>query len=158
MATYPTITANKTYSVVTDTFTGYNHQLKIPDGMFYNMKNMTSIRYPMYSSRPQRCTLKKTFTKLQAIIAKDALYWVDDGKFYANGVEVQGLTLQTLKPTQLVSMGGYICIFPDKKWVNTMSLQIEYGDMGASYSNGLQGGSVTCSLCNSDGTVYTNTH
>lgn len=151
MANYPTISAGKTYSVVTDTFMGYNHQLKIPDGTFYNMKNMTSLRYPMLSSRPPRSTLNNTFTNLQAIIAKDALYWVDDGTMYANGLAT-GLTgLQTQKETQLVSMGAYICVFPDKKYINTMDLN-DYGSMGASWDN--SGGTVWCDMCNSEGTIY----
>ena len=199
MATLPEIKANKTYTVMTDTFMGYNHQLKIPDGMFYDMKNMTSLRYPMLSSRPPRGTYapvvseytQKTyklgehcthsgkmyrcttainvaeewkaehwtettyFANLQAIIAKDALYWVDSGILYANGEPTIMTGLQTAKETQLVSMGAYICIFPDKKYYNTMD-PTDSGSMEASWVNDEQGASVTCSMCHSDGTVYNN--
>lgn len=149
---YPKVSTHRTQRVVTDTFLGYDHQMKIQDGEWYDTGNLTNMRYPMFSPRPKRGTLERSFTKLQAIIAKDALYWVDNGTLYANGYET-GLTgLQTVQETQLVSMGAYICVFPDKKYINTMDLT-DYGDMGASWE---YTGSVTYSMCHQDGTIYSN--
>ena len=71
-------------------------------------------------------------------------------RIYANGYAT-GLTgLQTTKETQLVSMGAYICIFPDKKYINTQDLS-DYGDMGASWS---YTGTVVYTMCHQDGTYY----
>ena len=204
---YPTVKAHGTSRVVTDVFAGYNHKMRITDGTqgssgagaieWYDTRNLSCLRYPMFSPRPKRGTLNAIgeeyarkayavgdycthdgklyqcstaiaaaedwtaahwtlksapFTNLQAIIAKDALYWVDSGTLYANGY-VTGLTgLQTQKETRLVSMGAYILVFPDKKYINTMDLT-DYGDMGASWNNG--GGSVSYEMCHQDGTVYT---
>lgn len=149
---YPTLRTHRTQRVVTDTFAGYNHQMKIADGEWFDTKNLTTLRYPMMSPRPRRATLNSNFTKLHEIIAKDALYWIDNGTLYANGFAT-GLTgLQTLAETQLVSMGAYICIFPDKKYINTMDLT-DYGDMGAVWT---YTGTVTYSMCHQDGTIYEN--
>ena len=148
---YPRLTARQSTRVLIDTFAGYNHNMKIADGEFYATKNLTTQYYPMFANRPLRGLLNRSFTKLQAIIAKDALYWVDNGTLYANGYAT-GLTgLQTTKETQLVSMGAYICVFPDKKYINTQDLT-EYGDMGASWS---YSGAVTYTMCHQDGSYYT---
>ena len=151
MAYYPKLNSGRSTRTVTDAFRGYNHNLKIGDGEFYETENLTAEHYPMLANRRKRGRLSTVFTKLQAIIAKDALYWEDNGTFYSNGIAT-GLTgLQITKPTQLVSMGAYVCIFPDKKYINTAKLT-EYGDMGASWS---YSGSVTYTMCHQDGTYYT---
>lgn len=149
---YPRLSSRRSDRTITDTFAGYDHNMKIPDGEWYDTKNLTAMRYPMFSPRPKRATLDREFTKLHAIIAKDALYWIDNGTMYANGYAT-GLTgLQTTQESQLVSMGAYICVFPDKKYINTMDLT-DYGNMGASWE---YSGTVTYSMCHQDGTIYDN--
>jgi len=148
---YPQLSAQQSTRVMLDTFAGYNHNLRISDGEFYDTKNLTTEHYPMMANRRRRSSLDRSFTKLQAIIAKDALYWVDNGTLYANGYPT-GLTgLQTERETQLVSMGAYICVFPDAKYINTQDLS-DYGSMGASWS---YNGAVTYTMCHQDGTYYT---
>ena len=39
---------------VTEIFGGYNHNLRIGDGEFYDMKNLTSAYYPILSPRGKR--------------------------------------------------------------------------------------------------------
>ena len=151
MAYYPKLSQRGQTRMLIDTFAGYNHNMKIRDGEFYETKNLSTAHYPLLANRTERGRLANTFTNLQAIIAKDGLYWVDNGTLYANG-NATGLTnLQTEKETQLVSMGAYICIFPDKKYINTQKLS-EFGDMGAGWS---YSGSVTYTMCHQDGTYYT---
>ncbi|MBR1567054.1 MAG: hypothetical protein IJ649_09845, partial [Oscillospiraceae bacterium] len=72
---YPRLSAKASTRVLIDTFAGYNHNMKIADGEFYATKNLTTQYYPMFANRPRRGILNRSFTKLQAIIAKDALYW-----------------------------------------------------------------------------------
>lgn len=147
---YPVINQQKASRSVIDSFGGYNHNLRISDGQFYDTKNLTSQYFPLLANRPKRGVLSNSFTKLQAVIGKDALYWVDNGTLYANGVAT-GLTgLQTVKETQLVSMGAYICVFPDKKYINTLKTT-DFGDMGASWS---YTGTVVYTMCHQDGTIY----
>lgn len=150
---YPKLNQRSTRRVTTDTFLGYNHQMKIRDGEWYFTKNLTAMRYPMFSPRPKRGLLNDGFTRLQAIIAKDALYWVENGTLYANGYATGLTELQTAQETQLVSMGAYICIFPDKMYFNTMDTS-DYGSMGDSVR--LQNVSITYSMCHQDGTIYDN--
>ena len=98
---YPRINAQQSSRIVTDSFAGYNHNLKISDGLgssrrsapleLYNTKNLSTRRYPLLCPRVPRGTLTTQFTNLQAIIAKDALYWIDNGTLYANGLAT-GLT------------------------------------------------------------------
>lgn len=152
---YPKLNTRQGIRSMIDTFAGYNHNLRIADGEFYDTKNLTTKYFPMLANRSRRGVISghgnTPFSKLQAIIAKDALYWVDNGTLYANGAAT-GLTgLQTVKPTQLVSMGAYICVFPDAKYINTQKLT-EYGSMGASWS---YEGAVTYTMCHQDGTYYT---
>ena len=194
----PVLKAKNTTREFIDVFNGYVHKMKIKDGEFYETKNLTTAKYPLfatrnrrgtkqwttpaaydatktyplgsyvtYSDKMYRCTtaittaeawtaahwteVTKMFQNLQAIIAKDQLYFVDGGILYANGVPTALTGLQTTDPTQLVSMGAYICVFPDKKYINTLDLT-DYGNMGASVN---VTGSVTYSMCHQDGTIYT---
>jgi len=161
MPYYPRLSGGGSGRTLTEYFAGYNHNMRIRDGEFYETKNLSLQHYPLLSTRPHRGRITgyagsggtvTPFSNLQAIIAKDALYWVDNGTLYANG-NATGLTgLQTAKPTQLVSMGAYICIFPDNKYINTMDLT-DYGDMGADWSFT---GTVVYTQCHADGSYYPN--
>ena len=51
MPTYTTIPESTLTEQLTDTFGGYNHNLKIGDGEFYDMKNLTSDYYPLMGNR-----------------------------------------------------------------------------------------------------------
>ena len=194
---YPRLISRGVQRVVTDTFAGYDHVMKIPDGEWYNTQNLTCMRYPMFSPRPKRGTMglnvaaysntatyavgdhcthdnklyrcstaitiaeawnanhwtqvTSVFQNMQGIIAKDALYWVAGGTMYANGYPT-GLTGLSSGEKQLVSMGAYICVFPDKKYLNTMDLT-DFGSMEASWSDTQ---TVTYSMCHIDGTIYDN--
>ena len=72
--------------------------------------------------------------------------WADGGKLYYNGAEIVGLTL-TEGEKQLVSMGAYLLIWPDKKYLNTKDLT-DFGSLEASYESS---GTVTYLLCGADG-------
>lgn len=54
MPTYTTIPETAVTEQVTDTFGGYNHNLKIDDGEFYDMRNLTSDYYPLMGNRAAR--------------------------------------------------------------------------------------------------------
>ena len=146
-----------------DVFGGYNHNLRIGEGEFYETKNLTSDDYPILSPRPQRGVYNViTPENPCALIAKDALCYVDivtenneyGAKLYINGKEnaVAGLQLSSLKkdlPKRLVSMGSYIIIMPDKKWVNTTD--DTYGNIENTVTTGVGTNFIPCKL---DGTDY----
>lgn len=144
-----------------EVFKGYNHNLRIGDGEFYDMKNLTSTHYPVLSPRDKRGTYPYPEGSGEdhtpnGLIAKDALCYVDGTKLYINNKEVDGLVLLD-SPKQMVSMGAYIIIMPDKKYVNTKDFT-DMGNIEASYPS-VEGGTVTATyeMCKLDGTIYTDT-
>ena len=51
MAYLPELNELKTSRTVIDAFRGYNHNLRINESEFYDMKNMTASHYPILSPR-----------------------------------------------------------------------------------------------------------
>ena len=147
MPILPRLPQTETKRDLTDTFKGYNHRLKIKKGEFYDMINLSSTGYPMLSCRKKR-GLVQNMNEPQCLLAKENLAWIDAGKLYYSGEETP-LTVSSGEK-QMVSMGAYICIFPDKLFYNTADPD-DYGSMEASYSST---GSVSCTLCRMDGTEY----
>lgn len=148
MPTFPTLGTTARYRDVTDTFRGYNHVLRTGSGEFYDMKNLTNQFYPMLSCRAPRGTVS-SLTAPGGLIAKESLGYVDGGTLYYNGAAT-AVTGLTAGDKQLVSMGAYICIFPDKVYYNTAD-PADRGSMEAAYSST---GAVSYALCKLDGTEY----
>lgn len=141
--------ATSTSSV--DVFKGYNHNLRIGDGEFYDMKNLTSTYYPVLSPRGKRGTYVEA-SKPQGMIAKDALCYVDGSKFVINEHPIEmGLNDE---PKQLISMGAYVIIMPDKKYINTID-HTDMGDIEASFPS-TEGETITATyeMCKIDGALY----
>lgn len=57
MPTYTTIPVSSVSEDVIDTFGGYNHTLKIADGEFYDMTNLTSDYFPLMGNRANRSVI-----------------------------------------------------------------------------------------------------
>ena len=72
---------------MTTAFGGYNHKISCQDGEFFDMKNMTTAYYPMLSPRNKRGICRQ-FVNPFALLDKDSLAWIDDGKLYIDGEEV----------------------------------------------------------------------
>ena len=108
------------------------------------MENLWSGGYPALETRPRRSTAG-LLTKPYGVAEKDGLFWVDGNAMYANGVKT-GLVL-TEGDKQLVSMGAYLLVFPDKKYINTQRLT-EFGSMENVRESE---GTVTFSLCDGKG-------
>ncbi len=147
---YPKLAEMQTSRERTDVFLGYNHNLRIGEGEFYDMKNMTGDDYPVLSPRGKRGVYLPTeeYSNILGIIEKDTLAYIATRKsdtnatkatLYLNGyptelkVDIEYEDLGDGKkgkilPKQLVSMGAYIIILPDKKYINTKA-QAEYGDI-----------------------------
>ena len=144
---YPTLYSKDSSRQIVDVFKGYNHNLRIGDGEFFDMKNMTSDHYPVLSPRKQRGVYASPDSPT-GLIAKDALCYVEGTKFVINEYPVEmGLNDE---PKQLISMGAYVIILPDKKWVNTLDTT-QHGDIEAGWEST---GDVTFSLCTISGEAY----
>lgn len=126
MPTYPTIQETARSQQVTDTFGGYNHNLKIPEGEFYEMENLCGDDYPLLATRKRRNTLQAFGQNLQAMVSKgNELYYIAGYDsttktcgFYAGDEKVMDLVYAG-GSKRFVSMGAYLLIWPDKVWYNT---------------------------------------
>ena len=161
---YPTLQELNTSRQMIDVFGGYNHNLRIGEGEFYDMENLTSADYPVLSPRHPRgeyATIKSTpkvgeTMPSYGMIAKDALCYVDGEDFYINKKKVDGLSLWNTKAEKsLISMGAYVIIMPDKKWVNTQPNEDETHSWGfIEQECRAWQGTATFSLCKLDGDKY----
>ena len=144
---YPKLRAMETSRQMVDVFKGYNHNLRISDGELFDMKNMTSDCYPVLSPRKSRGEYASAINP-QGMIAKDSLCYVDGTKFVINEYPVEmGLSDE---PKQLISMGAYVIIMPDKKWINTLNTT-QFGNIEATWEST---GDVTFTLCTISGEAY----
>ena len=167
---YPMLTELGSSRELIDVFGGYNHNLRIGEGEFYDMTNLTSSNYPVLSPRPPRGVyiptgVENASTPLYplGLIAKDALCYVEgrtttDNKgnvtvfasdFYINGYKVYGDL--SPEPKTLISMGAYVIIMPDKVYINTN----DYSDKGKIEADiAITSGTVTFEMCKLDGSRY----
>lgn len=114
---YPTLYVKQKNRQMTDAFLGYNHNLRIGDNEFYDMKNMTSDYYPVLAPRKSRGVYSDTHAN--GIISKNKLCYVDvdDGAFFVGDDKID-MTLSTGQKN-VASLGSYVIIMPDKKYINT---------------------------------------
>lgn len=148
MPFFPTVQAQTAQRRVTDVFAGYNHNLRINEGEFYDEENLCSDDYPLLSTRRHRGVYAAPATA-QGLIAKDALCYVDGTEFVINEKRIEmGLSTEAeMCPKSLVSMGAYVIILPDRKYINTADLS-DFGSIEASYTSVSD---VTFNLCTVDG-------
>ncbi len=139
---YPTLKGRSTVKQVTDAFYGYNHNLKIGDGEFYDCENMTTDYYPLASSSKKHEEVENydgfSGEIYGVIFNNNWLYYVGkaDGsdKTYLRsfrGFAVENLPLAEGEK-QLINMGAYICIFPDGAYYSTTDYA-DYGYMGCTW-------------------------
>ena len=146
---YPTLNVKQKSRQMSDAFLGYNHNLRIGDSEFYDMKNMTSDYYPVLAPRKNRGVYKDGISA-NSLIAKDKLCYVDGSAFVIGDERIEmGLNDE---PKNLVSMGAYVIIMPDKKWINTVNTD-DHGDIEYEHTTT---GKVKFNLCNMVGDEYDN--
>ena len=143
---FPRLTPTAQRRLVTDVFTGYDHRLRLPDGAFHDTENLSARHYPLLSTRPKR-GLVTTLDTPGGLLGKDALCYVSGGTLYINELPT-ALTGLAPGEKQLVSMGAYVLIFPDKRYYNTED-PADFGSLEADFS---LTGDVRYCLCDLDGT------
>lgn len=148
---FPFLNEQKQSRNFIQSFKGYNNNLKISEDEFNYTKNVTCELFPLLSTRKKRST-KLNLSDGRGLIAKDTLAWIDGNKLYYNGNEVAGLVINNQGPKQLISMGAYLCIFPDKVFLNTKDFT-DHGSMEASLAIE---GEVILTLTKRDGSTYEN--
>ena len=148
---YPQLKVIPSQRQMVDVFRGYNHNLRISDGEFFDMTNMTSDHYPVLSPRGKRGVWAKPASP-QGMVAKETLCYVD-GKDFVIGEDRISMELSTAAedcPKELVSMGAYVIILPDKQYINTAKPE-DRGSIEATFESD---GDVTFTLARVDGTAY----
>lgn len=148
---YPTLQPQASTRDMVNTFRGYNHNMRIGAGEFYDMKNLTSDKYPLLSPRGQR-GFYAGGTAIRAMIAKDTLCYAD-GAYMVIGANRVDMGLSAGEK-QLVSMGAYIVILPDRKYINTVDLN-DRGDIDAKTETTSP---ASFALCQLSGDPYDITH
>ena len=148
---YPTFAVPRSSRNMVDIFKGYNHNLRIGEGEFFDMKNMTSDYYPILAPRGKRGVYAAPAAP-GGMIAKDTLCYVDGTEFIMNGYPVEmGLSTAAEDcPKQLISMGAYVIILPDKKYINTADIT-DFGNIEANFT---ASENVSFTLCEVDGSEY----
>ena len=177
---YPILNSTDTSREMIEVFGGYNHNLRINDGEFYDENNLTSTHYPLLAPRTHRgsygvydpetegITNGKLRGKPLGLLEKDALCYV-----YKSGTNLHfvmneydydlGMTpIDETEKRQLISMGAYVVIMPDKLYINTIEAadkvdsKDEIEDMGNIEATATTSGDVTLEICKADGTSYVN--
>ena len=130
--------------VTLEQFGGYDARVNGDKSTFSNMKNLSSRRFPAVSVRPRRGTVGNVVNP-HGMMGKDCLIWVDGRTLYVNGVAAN-LVLED-NDKQLIGMGAYVVIWPDKKYINTQDLS-DYGSLENTVTLTSE---VAFSLCDSTG-------
>ena len=159
MRSMPTIPEVEKNISMTTTFLGYNHAEVIRDGEMYDTKNLSGDIYPSLGLRKKRGitsydTAGQDPVLLTGINGRDQLTFIRGTKVFYNLLEVEGLTVSAAaadNPKKIVNFGAYVCIWPDKKYFNTVKLA-DCGSMERLFTIG--GENVAASLCRNDGTDY----
>ena len=149
---YPTLNTIQTKNIMTTVFSGMRRGLKQGEGEFYHTENLTTDCCPLATDRAKRGTVA-VLDSPQGLAVKDGLVYADGADLYYNGERVPGLVLSTLpqsQPKRFVSMGAYLCVFPDNLYLNTADMS-EYGSMEMSWEGDTQ---ISYSICKGDGTAY----
>lgn len=122
----------KEYSDVVSEFLGLNERTRGNENEFADMVNMSSDCYPLLSPRPVRATAYETENVITALKNKEALLWCEKSggynRFFDNAYEIESFrSTDITSQRQIVGMGAYAVLFPDKKYVNLL----DYSDNGS---------------------------
>ena len=113
---FPKLNAPRQSRVTVNRFPGLDRRPRGQEGSFREMENLCAQGYPTLTVRRPR-GIAGSVTAPGGLTAKDGLIWVDGHTLYING-SAAGLVLSEGKK-QLVSMGAWLLIWPDKVWYNT---------------------------------------
>lgn len=163
MPFFPQIPTWENATLMTTQFLGLNRGLSIADGEMADMHNMSSDNFPVLSTRQSRG--KPVFPvadggitehdgAVSGMLGTDRLIVCAGEKVYMDGEEVP-ITLSAeshMQPKHLVSMGAYVCIWPDKVYFNTANLA-DHGSMGMKWTPAADA-VISAMMCRKDGTNY----
>lgn len=162
MQALPKLGENRQSTLMTGAFLGYNHNDVIRDGEMWDMENLSGDRYPVLTQRAKRGMTFAQSTgesaRLRGIHGRDQLVFIRGNTVFYNNDPVIGITVDPVYdsqnneiPVKIVSMGAYVCIWPNKVYFNTIDLR----DCGTIDQNNEKSGAVLkVHMCRLDGTDY----
>lgn len=157
MPYFPTIPETNVTQQVTDVFRGYNHNMKIGDGEFFEMENLTSDYYPLLANRRKR-GVDAAVHSPDVLLGKEKLAYISRNRLYYGEEDLTEYFREKLcaiseneamQPKRLFSMGAYIIVLPDKLYINTR----DYSDCGCIEAH-FSTSAVSYRMCMVDGTEY----
>lgn len=149
--------------MITTKFLGYNHKDIVQDGEMYDMLNLTGDHYPLLTQRKKRGFTsfgepEEEPVPLTGIHGRDQLVFIRGTQVYWALSPVDGISVsddEDMLPKKIVSMGAYVCIWPDKVYFNTADLT-DRGSMERRWT--LTGANISATMCRNDGTDYDTEH
>lgn len=147
MLKYPRLNTLNYQTLTTRTFYGLDKRPGRGDQVCADMINMRLYPEGAISTRGKRGFITK-LEKPQGITHNNGMAWVDGGVLYHNGAATPIQGLQD-GDKQLVNMGAYIVIFPDKMYYNTVN-EDDWGSLERKWT----GSHVTIHMCQVDGTEF----
>lgn len=109
---------------------GVDERLIIDDSSFSKMKNMSTRFFPAIGTRPPRSGTLETISTPRGLYSKNGLFYISGTQcYYAENYpehEAEAISGMTVSagPKQIIGMGAYICVFPDKKIFNTHTREV----------------------------------
>ena len=160
---YPYFTDPGLNRVSQNQFGGLSGRSVMEPGRFAAMENLTGESWPALSTRAPRgrvSTLQEQEVRgCCALHWKDGLLWLDEsGSLHAGGHTLENFAQPgDGRPRQLVSMGAYVCVFPDKRWCNAVKLaagtltDADHGPMARSFTTTR---TVELGMCTAEASTY----
>lgn len=136
---YPKLRAVEGRRQTVSTFLGLDRSPRPADGAFYHMENLTSDHFPVLSPRTKRSVYADT--KALGLLGADVLAEngaPQQGICYVDAVsqrlvvgqQTTKLAISGRNHKALVSMGAYVLVFPDKRYINALDPE-DYGSIEA---------------------------
>lgn len=155
MINYPFLAEQPSSRETVDVFRGYNHNLRIGDGEFYDMENLSGDHYPVLSPRKRRGAVCTGWNINAAVhIPGRGLFYTDDGVLVTPNGAIDFYQPGEQHKQQLVLMGSHLILAPEMMWLNTdfSKGEYEYGSANAAWET--ESEQVTFELCREDGSAY----
>lgn len=161
---FPDLPTWETSKLFTQAFLGLNRGLSIADGEMADMRNLTADQYPVLSTRAHRGLhrWRKDGVLQEAtlgaapsgMLGTDRLIVCSGEDVLVDGevMPVKVSADESMQPKHMVSMGAYVCIWPDKVYFNLANPD-DYGSMGSAWE-AEEGASISAMMCRKDGTDY----
>lgn len=146
----PGLTSRRASASMLNIFRGYNHNLRIADGEFYDMQNLTADNYPVMSVRARRAIVAKLSNPKGIFGCKNIVYVDNEQLFYDHACVCDLKAEYSDCERKFAMIGAFLCIFPDKIVYNTYT-----GELKDMENTVMTSAPPTLTLCRLGGKQFT---